>query len=193
MSLYTDIEQDEDNIAMEVIASRQVFLENETISLVCAHNVSSSTCPTVSWSFHGDPIIATGSVLLLERASVDQTGQYCCSLDTGNGSRHEACLQVNIYPYIDSSPVKIDTLFLKHSKDNVRIASSISDAHYSVMWVRNGVPLEGETGNVLNLSLNNTEDVYGLYQCFVSLPGRPKLTVSLARLMPFGECVKFLP
>ena len=182
----TDVLQVEDHVTMRVVGTKQAYVENETINLVCVHNVSSNECPTISWSHRDNPMIATGPVLTLESPSTKQAGLYCCSLNTSSGNRHEACLQVDIYPNIDSSLPIIDTVFPQSPNESVQILSSLSDI-YPVAWFKNGIYLEGETRNMLNLPLNDTQAVYGMYQCFVSVPDHPKLTVSLTRLMPQGE------
>ncbi len=176
--------QDENNDSIEIIASRRAYLESETVSLVCAYNISSTSCPTVSWSLSGNAISGT-AVLTLERSSTKRSGLYCCAVNT-SGALHETCLEVQVFSNIVSSQIEISTVFPKHSNDSLEITSLLPDNH-SLIWYHNGVRLKGETINSLSLQLDDTESVYGVYQSFVAVLDHPKTMTSMTRVMPPGE------
>ncbi len=177
--------QDEDNDSIEIIASRRAYIESETVSLVCAYNISSTTCPTVSWRFNGNPI-SGATILTLDRFSTGRSGLYCCAVNTSNATTHETCLEVRVYSNIVSSQIEISTVFPERSNGSLEITSSLPDNH-SLIWYHNGVSLEGETRNSLSLQLNDTEGVYGVYQSFVAVLDHSKTMTSLTRVMHPGE------
>ena len=169
---------------VEVVSPKTAYFESESVNLVCTHKFNSAVCPNISWSYNDTPLNNNNKTLTLHAlgSSMQQSGNYCCTVTPASGEPEEACLMVNIYPTITPSSTEASTIFSPST--GTEISTALSDT-YPLIWYRNGVQLERETR--ASLSLQPGEEVYGVYQCFLSLTDHTPVLYTTVRAMPPGE------
>lgn len=175
--LYLDLVEEDEFQTVKVVSAQSVYAESETVGLVCMHN---SSCPMISWRFNGS-VLSNRAVLVLERVSVQQAGEYCCTVNVTSGRMHEACLQVDIHQDIGIMAVEVNTIF-PEANNSVEIQTPSFNVH-PVIWYYNGFVLDGEAGR----SLSWDRGMYGIYQSFAAIRDSPLVMTSLTRVMPSGE------
>lgn len=80
------------------------------------------------------------------------------------------------------------TLFVESSTNHTVEISAPYPASSQLVWYHNAVELVEQRGRVtLTLPQPASNDTFGVYQCFVSVPGLPQVLTKSARVMPTGE------
>lgn len=82
------------------------------------------------------------------------------------------------------------TRFINVDTSAIHIENTYSTIHESLIWLHNGVHLEGYHGNsTLTISSADATGLYGIYQCFLSLRAGSGFEVQtlLTRYLPYGE------